>query len=61
MKKCLECGEGIGKYEDPRDPPLALSPCLCETCAIWIYKEKVLEATDAFEELTVAITNDKKK
>lgn len=51
-KVCEECGHEDGKrYNDPRDPPLKVTPCLCKECLTWVLEEMIDAKEAEIEEL----------
>lgn len=48
--KCLECGDGRAKHNDPRRPPLDDRCCLCEDCYPGVILDDLEEKTEEFTE-----------
>lgn len=50
---CLDCGgaggDFVGKYKDPRDPPLCITECLCEECYGTALDELLEKAKDQMQ------------
>lgn len=60
--KCSDCLSKAWKlYDDPRDPPLEVRPCLCNECYQTALMEELDEATQRIHEFNALIKQAKEE